>query len=195
MKPNVGVNRRSSIRLQDYDYSRSGAYFITIVTHGFKCRFGRLEQGEIVQSAEGRIAFDEWFLSSSLRNEIELQVDEFVVMPNHIHGIVWIEGNRSEALVDGRGSDNPVRATGRLPIQLEEDLITGPRPRSLSAFVAGYKSAVTRRINQLKSSPGKSVWKRNFHDRIIRNQRELSAIRKYIQENPAKWELDQHFID
>ena len=70
-----------------------------------------------------------------------------------------------------------------------------PRSKSLGAFVVGYKGAVTKRINEMRKTPGKLVWKRNYHDRIIRNERELKAIRDYIIKNPFKWELDRNYVE
>ncbi len=105
---------------------------------------------------------------------VELFEDEFVVMPNHIHGIVWI--------VD------PVGATGRSPLQTSH----GPAPRSLGAFIAGFKSAVTRRINALRGTPGAPVWQRNYYEHIIRTDRALEAIRRYIQANPHRWHLHRY---
>jgi putative transposase len=84
-----------------------------------------------------------------------------------------------------------VRATGRSPLRDTHGTIPGPRPKSLGSFVAGYKASVTKQINQLRNTPGTPVWLRNYHDRVIRNERELTALRQYIGDNPLKWELDR----
>src|SRR5258706_12910393 len=123
-----GKHRRS-IRLQDYDYALAGAYFITIVAKDRQCLFGEIVDGQIQLNDCGQIVQDEWEKSAQIRQEIEL--DAFVVMPNHIHGIVVI------TLETGR-------ATGRSPLQ------SGPAKRSLGAFVAGFKSVVTKRINMTR---------------------------------------------
>lgn len=187
-----GDKMRKSLRLRGYDYANEGAYFVTLVAKEYKCIFGSVVSGEVFLSDCGQIAHDEWLCSPKVRPEIGLHEDEFVVMPNHIHGIVWIVGPD----VNGQSKSNQVdvRATGRLPIPHVDDNRWGPKPKSLSAFVAGYKSSVTKRINLLRGTPRSKVWMQNFHDRVIRNESELSAIREYIQNNPLKWELDSNYI-
>ncbi len=123
---------------------------------------------------------DEWMESSRIRKEIKL--DQFILMPNHIHGIIFIT-NQNPPL---RSTDaNDVGATGRSPLP------RGPKPKSLGSFVAGFKPIVTKRINELRKTPGISVWQRNYYDHIIRNENELHQIREYIVNNPAKWEYDR----
>jgi REP element-mobilizing transposase RayT len=129
-----------------------------------------------------------------IREEIELDMDEFVVMPNHIHGIVVINPqdsadvgdlmNEKSAWVDGRGTgDRPVARTnaGR-PI--------GPAKKSLGAFVAGYKSSVTTQINALRGTPGQPVWLRNYYEHIICTEKEYNNIVNYIHDNPQNWKTD-----
>jgi putative transposase len=118
----------------------------------------------------GQEAKAEWEKSAQIR--IEIEMDAFVVMPNHVHGIIVIAGA-------------PGRATGRSPLQ------SGPTRRSLGAFVSGFKFAVTKRIRELRHTPGVSVWQRNYYEHIIRNEESLNRIRQYILENPARWELDR----
>jgi REP element-mobilizing transposase RayT len=182
-----GEKRKSSPRLQGYDYSSEGAYFLTLVTHQRQHLFGEVSEDMIQVSDFGEIAFDQWFLSAEIRNEINLYQDEFVVMPNHVHGIVWITNSPATDYPFGAG------ATGQSPLREGGEAGSGPGAKSLSAFVVGYKSSVTKRVNVLRDSPGDSVWMRNYHDRVIRNSRQLNAIRKYILENPLKWELDSHW--
>jgi REP element-mobilizing transposase RayT len=120
----------------------------------------------------GRIAEEEWLRCKQLRAEVDLGA--FVVMPDHFHGIVMIA---------------PLAANSRGP-NTEECIPQGSalyrRPRSLGALVAGFKSSTTRRINLLRNSPGAAVWQRNYHERVIRNDRELAAISEYILSNPLK---------
>ncbi len=127
----------------------------------------------------GQIVRDEWFRSAEIRAEIELFADEFVVMPNHVHGIIWI--------VDDVGTTNHVGATGRSLLRPR-----GPAARSLGSFIAGFKSAVTKRINARRGTPGMPVWQRNYYEHIIRNERALNAIRRYIAENSLRWHIDRH---
>ncbi|MEW5958621.1 MAG: transposase [Chloroflexota bacterium] len=175
--------QRRSIRLKDYDYSQSGAYFVTICTYRQSCLFGVVAAGQVRLNEYGRIAHTEWLKSAEIRQEIALDV--FVVMPNHIHGIVWITSpDRSIGNVrtHARKGDRPVALTPP----------RGPAPKSLGAFLAGYKSAVTKQINQVRDSPGTPVWQRNYYEHIIRTERALAAIRQYIAQNPLRWELDRY---
>jgi putative transposase len=175
--------RRHSIRLPGYDYSATGAYFVTICTHRRECRFGRISAaGNVTLNHYGLITFDEWRYSAAMREEIDL--DAFVVMPNHVHGIVVIR-------YDICG--NNVGATGQSPLQEPEYPPRGPAGRSLASFIVGYKGAVTRRINALRKSPGAPVWQRNYYERILRNEEELNRARFYIRENPARWADDDYY--
>lgn len=163
-------HQRHSIRLKDYDYSQAGAYFVTICTHKKEFLFGNVVNGEMRLNELGKVVQDEWHRSAKMRREIEL--DTFVVMPNHIHGIVTIVGAQGLA---------PLQH-GHPPLQR--------RPRSLSTFVTGFKSAVTRRINDLRGTPYTPVWQRNYYEHVIRNEDDLDEIREYIVHNPLKWDLD-----
>lgn len=145
------AQKKKSLRLEGYDYSNEGAYFVTLITKDYKCVFGIVLCGEVVLSELGQIAQEEWFNSSN------------------------------------------VRATGQLPTRQEQKHKRGPKPRSLSSFIVGYKGKVTKRANTITQTPGNQVWMRNYHDRISRNKMELSVIREYIQNNPKKWELDKNF--
>jgi putative transposase len=170
MKTNVEKHRRHSIRLPEYDYRQAGAYFITAVAHGRAALFGEIASGEARLSEFGKIVEDEWRKSSIIRREINLDV--FVIMPNHIHGVVNI-------------IDAGVGATGRSPLR------SGPPPRSLGAFVAGFKSAVTKRVNDLRHTPGLPVWQRNYYEHVVRNDEELLRIREYVLNNPVDWDNDR----
>ncbi|MBA3074352.1 MAG: transposase [Anaerolineae bacterium] len=172
-KTNRKPHHRRTIRLAGHDYASEGGYFITIVTHGRLCLFGEVINGEMQLNNFGRIVHEEWFKSTSIRHEIELVMDEFVVMPNHIHGIIWINDDR------GRG-DRPVARTK--PV--------GPPPKSIGAFVAGFKSSATKRINALRNTPGASLWQRNYYEHIINSEHDYDNIVNYIFLNPINWEID-----
>ncbi len=170
MTINSDDRRRRSIRLQDYDYSLAGAYFITMATKDRQCLFGEVVEGQMRLKDWGRIVQEEWKNSAPIRHEIEL--DAFIVMPNHVHGVI--------AIAEGSG-----RATGRSPLQF------GSTKRSVGAFVGGFKAAVTKRINALRGTPGTSVWQRNYFEHVIRNEDSLNRIRQYIADNPMRWEFDR----
>ncbi len=172
MKYNREKHHRRSVRLKGYDYSDPGAYYVTICAWNRECIFGEIIDGEMKLNEFGKVVQREWLCSSKIRHEIEL--DEFVVMPNHFHGIVFINGNDNAA--------HDVGANGRSPLRMQ--------PRSLSSLIAGYKSAVTKSINILRNTPGFPVWQKNYFERVIRNEKELLRIREYIHNNPVQWDLD-----
>lgn len=122
-------------------------------------------------------------------------------MPNHVHGIVWIVQDEHEPIRESGGrvtngvSNGHVGATGRSPLRQKRVSKPGPPPRSLGSFVAGFKAAVTKHVNQMRGTPGEPVWKRNYFDRVIRDEDELQHLRRYIYENPWKWEFDRENLD
>jgi REP element-mobilizing transposase RayT len=177
MKFDPNRHHRRSIRLPGYDYTRPGAYFITICTHERAHLFGAVVDGEMRLNEWGRIVRDEWFKTAQIRPHVQLWDDEFVVMPNHIHGIIWIVDDNTD-----------VRATRRVAPTPP----TGPDAGSIGAIIGQFKSAVTKRINQWRGTPGAPVWQRNYYEHIIRDERALNAIRCYIGENPLRWHLDRY---
>jgi len=181
---------RRSIRLRGWDYTAAAAYFVTIVTHERDMLFGEIVGGEVVLSTFGHVAAEEWARTAAVRANVEL--DEFVVMPNHIHGIVWVTSPAGDVALPANAG-----ARHRLDEGARHRLAPTGGGRgisvaagSLGAVIAGYKSAVARRINDLRGTPGEPVWQRNYYERIVRNERELAAIRLYILENPRNWEVD-----
>jgi putative transposase len=169
-------HHRRSIRLATYDYARAGAYFVTIVTQGRQCIFGEVVNGEMKLNDAGRIARDCWM---AVPNHFGLcTVDAYVVMPNHVHGIVVIgAGVQAEAPHVGATHASPLRR--------------GPGHHSLGAIVGSFKSAASRSINRLDPTRGASaVWQRNYFEHVIRDERSLQRIRDYIAANPARWADD-----
>jgi putative transposase len=175
---NPDIHHRRSIPLKDYDYSQAGAYFITISTLNRKCLFGKIEVTEMQLNKLGWFVWQEWLKTPVIRPEIE--VGAYVVMPNHFHGIVVITTDP----VNGK-TGNPTSGEGRTGAP------RGPRQRSIGALVAGFKSAVTRRVNESCKSPGASLWQRNYYEHIIRNEAEYAAIVEYVATNPQKWDQDK----
>lgn len=177
----VRLHRRS-IRLKGYAYSQAGAYFITACTKDRLPLFGTIRGDGVRLSAFGIIVREEWDRSAAIRPEIGL--DAFVIMPDHIHGIVWFGFN-------GRGRDHirdSVGAHRRAPLPVPTPA-TDPGharvPRSLGSFIAGFKSVVTKRINEMRHTPGTPVWQRNYYERIIRDSGALRQIRRYIALHPV----------
>ena len=194
MKYNPEIHHRYSIRLKGYDYSLGGAYFVTICTQDRACLFGEVMDGEMRLNEAGRIVRDEWVRSVEIRAEIEL--DEYVVMPNHFHGIVLITNDAPECrgdrpvaqdVVPNKTIDNRVPQTkGDRPVAP-----TGPQSKSIGALMAGFKSVVTKRINKMRDTYGTPVWQRNFYEHIIRDEVEFNRIREYVINNPAEWDKDE----
>lgn len=178
--------RIASNRLAGYDYTQPGAYYITVCTYYREHLFGTIVDGVMQMTEGGKIVQDEWFKSSQIRAEIEL--DEFVVMPNHIHGIVIIVGG-NKYVDSGCRDDRRVVSANTNTVSIHP---TGPKPKSIGAFMGGFKSSVTKRINQIRKTPGAPVWQRNYHEHIIRNNQELNRIRAYIANNPSNWLSDRN---
>ena len=187
MKYDPRKHHRRSIRLAGYDYTLPGAYFITIVTWQRECHLGEISGGKMKLSRTGKIAAREWALLN--RRFPFLALDEFVVMPNHLHAIVHIKDQKNM----GAGSTTSVPKDEPLfhLASTESDSNPGVMPRSLGAVIRAYKANVTRYCNHAQFSDDKPVWQRNYYERIIRNERELDAIRSYIRENPARWFEDR----
>jgi REP element-mobilizing transposase RayT len=158
----ITLPKRKHLRLEDYDYSLAGGYFITVCTHDRGCLFGQVMNEQMELNGFGAIVREEWLRSEQMRPNITL--DAFMVMPNHFHAIIVI--------------DYPYLGHRR-----PED----PR-QSLERIVAGFKATCTRRINERRRNA--PVWQRSFHDEIIRDEWHLGHVRKYIMNNPAQWQFD-----
>ena len=168
--------KRRSIRLQGYDYSQAGAYFVTICTQNRQCLFGNIVDGEMVLNEYGSVIRTCWVEIPVHFSETKL--DLFVVMPNHVHGIVWL---------NGRGTACRAPTTG--------EQFGKPVSGSLPAMIRSFKSAVTKQINEMCNTPGAKLWQRNYYEHIIRNNNELNRIREYITHNPARWDMDRENPD
>lgn len=178
---------RQSIRLPGYDYSATGAYFVTIVTQDRACILSDVRHGVVRLTAAGRIAASAW---RALADHVPgLVLDRWVVMPNHVHGIVVLSDRRDPPL---RVALAAWRATH--PISPRKPRSTaapaGPAPRSLGAIIGAFKSGTTRRINVLRATPGAPVWQRDYYERVIDDEAMLARTRRYIVANPRRWSAD-----
>lgn len=178
MKNNFCLPQRHSIRLRNYDYTQCGAFFITICTHNRKLLYGEVIAGAMKCNALGEIAKYCW-------EQIPIHfplvaLDEFVVMPNHIHGIIFINSK-----------PHCVGAQHAAPAAVFCN-ITG---ESLGAIVRSYKSAVTKFINKIHGVIGVPIWQRNYYEHVIRNENEMNGIREYIVNNPLQWSFDKENPD
>lgn len=175
---------RKSPRLRDYDYSQAGAYFVTICTHLRKHLFGKVHEDEVHLSDFGQVALNRW---QDLPNHYaNIHLDDFVIMPNYIHGIIF--------LLDFQLAESRRQAVGD---GLQTTLYETPllKRHALPEIIREFKTYSARRINDLRESTGIPVWQRSFHDHIIRNEEDLNRIRGYIQTNPSRWTADTYYSD
>jgi putative transposase len=178
---NPKIHHRRSIRMRGYDYSLEGRYFVTITTFNRIHLFGEVVNGEIRLNAYGNIAHEQWI---RLRKRfLPSDFEPFVIMPNHIHGIIHI--------VRGAGEKFEHDSTGNPPQRPYEDLHV--TPGSLGAIVRAYKVSVTYRINAIRGYTNPPVWQRNYYEHIIRNEMEYKQIKDYIEANPAAWVEDRFY--
>jgi len=192
--------RIPSARWQTWDYSSEGLYFITINAVNHECLFGRIVDKEMYLSEYGQIVDEEWKKSFEIRSE--LFCDAFVIMPNHIHAILRIENpvetHGRASVRDDNTNTRDVETHGRASLRGGGGIRGGNgiafrEPKSISSFVAGFKSAVTTRINTLRQTKGKPVWQERFHDRVIRDYEECRRIGAYIDSNIQNWNDDRYF--
>jgi len=185
MKFDPKIHHRRSIRLKAFDYTKNGAYYITIVTYQRGALFGEVVNGEMQLNELGRIAHDEWFKTAELRPYVRLFEEDFVVMPNHVHGIVWIE-NDVDAVVGAWRRHAPTNDN------IEK--FGKPVAHSIPTIVRAYKSAVTYAINALQNQRGAVLWQRNYYEHIVRDDKDYQAKRDYVLSNPMNWDQDDENI-
>ena len=186
---------RTNPRHAAFDYRSFAAYFVTICAHDRRCLFGVIRRGRMALNAHGRIAVAEWERSEAMRDEVVL--DAFVVMPNHLHGIVClVPPDVDDVSPRGYNLDVGPHGDAALQKQSEHPRWKEGRPqrqaKSLGSMIAGFKGAVTTRINERRDTPGASVWQSRYHDRILRDEGEWRACREYIIRNPERWAEDRH---
>ncbi len=186
MSYNSKTHNRRSIRLKDYDYSQAGLYFVTICVHNRECLFGEIADGHISLSNIGTIADLLWFEIKNHAPNVELC--EFVVMPNHIHGIIEIKDLPSVGALHA----TPLHATHPQPDEPckqknEYMAAISPKAGTLSTIIRSYKSAVSRHAHRLGYI---FAWQRSFHEHIIRDNNDHARIAEYIKNNPDMWTDD-----
>ena len=179
--------RINSSRLNNWDYSIPWWYYVTICTKNMNFWFGEVKQGEMILSGAGKIVKEEWGRSKTIRENVDL--DYYVIMPNHIHGIIIIHAVETTRGVVSKSESEPL-----LNDETSHRLVsTTIKPNSLGSIVGQFKSIVTKRV---RSSGYKNfAWQLGFYDHIIRNEKDLHRIRTYIKNNPLKWELDEYYTE
>ncbi len=190
--PDPQKYHRRSIRLQNYDYAQAGAYFVTICTHGRASLLGEIVDGEMRLNIAGEAVIACW--QNLPRHFSNVELDAFVVMPNHVHGIIVI----TEAEVGAKQSEKAIAvhrdtAPTASPLRMtNEQMPHGTQPGSLAAIIQNFKSVSARKINAVRFTPGQTVWQRNYYEHVIRNENDLAHIRNYIVANPVRWAEDEN---
>ena len=206
------IHHRRSIRLRQFDYAQPGAYFITIVTGDRSSVFGVVEGSTVRLNAVGQMIDREWRRLSSRFPNVKL--DAFVVMPNHIHGILIIEDARTGTATNAHdlAPDEPRRAltrdggtadnatdhslgvSRRAPtpsLPPTHATFGAPMPGSVATIVRAFKSSTTLRVHRMKEGSVGNLWHRNYYEHVIRDQADLNRIRKYIEDNLGRWAEDR----
>ena len=193
MKYDPKMHHRRSIRLPGCDYASPGSYFVTVCTHQRKLLFGEVIDGQMRRNALGDIVHAEWYATERVRSEVRL--DAFVVMPNHLHGILEIievgARRRLAPDADAKMADGKTATHRVAPTEGVRSRPHGPAPGSIGAILGQIKSLTKKAINKTRGTPGRPVWQPNYHEHVIRNEKELQRIREYICNNPLRWPSDR----
>jgi REP element-mobilizing transposase RayT len=174
-------HKRRSVRLKGYDYSCAGAYFVTICVKDRKCVLGDVHDGKVRLSAIGKIAYEWW-------NEIPchfnlVTLDEFIIMPNHLHGVVLMTDNGRGVQLNAPTAINPWYFYKSI----------SPKLKTLSVVIRTFKAAVTTQCR--RDNYHSFEWQRNYYEHIIRNEDELNAIREYVIDNPLYRQFDRENLE
>jgi len=174
MKYNVDLHHRRSIRRNEYDYSLAGAYVVTTCINNRECLLGETRYNKVYLSNMGNIVKRAWIKIPEHFKDVRL--DRFVIMPNHMHGIIVIQRK-------------PSKDIDVLPSKVNSN--SKRRARDLGQIVAYFKYQSTKLVNDLRKTPGSPLWQRNYYEHIIHDKEEMIKYHKYIQENPANWDNDK----
>lgn len=184
MKYNPAIHHRGSIRLKGYDYSQAGAYFVTLCIQNRQCVLGDVSDGKVKRSLAGDLVVSQWLDLPKRFPAIEL--DSFVVMPNHFHGIISIGAQRAAPL-----RNTPARAPLAAPNpHVANTYASHQIAPELGKIIRAFKSLSAIAGNRMLGKTGQPFWQRNYWEHVIRNEKELMTLREYIENNPAQWELD-----
>jgi putative transposase len=165
-------HHRRTLRLSDATYAARGSYYVTICAYRRGHVFGTVTHRTVVHNPLGRIVYATWL--SLPEHYAHVHLDAFVVMPDHVHGVLTFNGTNV-------GTDDPEADVG--PTGVAPPL----RPGSLPVVIRAFKSAATREANLLCNTPGATLWQRRYYDHIVRDNADLERIRRYIANNPARW--------
>ncbi|HYF98069.1 MAG TPA: transposase, partial [Coxiellaceae bacterium] len=158
-----------SLRLPSWNYSANGFYFLTLCTHNRHHSLGEIINGQL-QKTKAAILVENCWLSLN-GHYGNCYLDEFIIMPNHLHGLIFIEQEETS--------------------ELAHQLTTQRRSMLIPKMVGRFKMQSTKLINEAQKTPGKKFWQSDYYDRVVRNEDELNNIREYIHDNPMAWEYDR----
>ena len=193
---------RRRMRLEGYDYSTPGAYFVTACTQDRRPLFGRVIDGRMAANPLGTVVEDCW---DELPDHYDsLALDAFILMPNHVHGVILLQDEPNNASVGAglqpaiprndaarrHGMHEIVRTSVGAGLQPAIPRPAASRRHGLPEIVRAFKTFSARKINRMRASTGASVWQRGFYDHVIRDEDELDRVRTYILDNPRKWSED-----
>jgi REP element-mobilizing transposase RayT len=175
---------RRSIRWFAYDYAQAGAYFVTICTHDHVCLFGRVVGEAMELNPAGKAVWECWYAIP--RHFPQVALDEFIVMPNHVHGIIVIGDDAGGDVGAHVGAKDGANDYSPLP---------GVRgtSRTVGSIVRGFKIGATKWMR--RNTKVRAVWQRNYYEHVIRGERALGRIRRYIEDNPGNWMRDPDWRD
>jgi REP element-mobilizing transposase RayT len=169
--------RIKSTRLKYWDYSSGGIYYVTICTKNREYFFGNIINGQSKLSIIGEIVSNEWVKTEQIRKHVLL--DEYIVMPNHLHGIVIIQ-------------NHDVETHGHASLQTQHKNKFGPQSKNLPAIIRGFKGTTTKQIHNIGFN--NFAWQPRYYEHIIRNEKDLNRVREYIRNNPLQWQFDKENI-
>ncbi len=172
------IHHRRSIRLQGFDYGAAGACFVTICSFQRECLLGRITDEVLIPSEAGAI-IDRWWQAIPEKYPL-VELDEFIIMPNHLHAIILV----------GAGSPRPILTDGGHQGGTNQGGETPPLRPTLGQVVGYFKYQSTKAVNLVRGNRGIPIWQRNYYERVIRNDAEMNRARRYIVENPLKWATD-----
>ena len=176
--------------MKEYDYSQPGGYFVTIVTKDRAMLLGTIVDGTVVLSPSGEIIAYWW---RQIPRHFEfVECDQFIIMPNHIHGIMIIHEHPNVGAAAGPRPDQGVPPAGvRKPGVRQPDPYTDQKRPTLGQVVAYFKYQSTKQINANLGCAGNKIWQRNYYERVLRGDDELNRAKEYILNNPLQWEMDR----
>jgi REP element-mobilizing transposase RayT len=186
---NPNIHHRRTIRLKGYDYSQAGLYFITICCQDRICRFGKIENGEMILNEYGQIAQQCWLeIPEHFPHSV---LHEYIIMPNHVHGI--IELTNDDDITVGVKNFSPHDISDFSPHDISDIRAKNFSPqhgtsRTIGSIIRGFKIGVTKQF-------GATIWQRNYYEHIIRNEQSYQNISDYIIQNPENWTEDKFYIE